>query len=203
MRTRLSQPANRSARRAFSFVEMMVATVVFALVISAIVYTNMVGMTMMDNTRPKLDAETQSRRLLDQLVNDISSAKLVFVGDGDLATFAPVVADGAPRQGGALQLCPTLDTNTFILYYRDTADQTLRRASSGAVSGTLIAPGVTNSVVFTGEDYQGSPLTNSQQNMAIGIDLEFSQIGVGGTPIGTNNFFRAYRFQTRVARRTL
>jgi prepilin-type N-terminal cleavage/methylation domain-containing protein len=202
MRTRLSSAAGGPRRRAFSFVEMMVATAVFALVISAVVYTNMVGMTLLDITRPKLEAETQCRRLLDRLAEDIASAKIVRIGDGDLATWAPV-SEGAPRQGSAVQLCSTLDTNQFVLYFRDAGDQSLKRITNGSLTATLIAGAVTNNVVFTGEDQQGNILTNDVHNMAIGIDLEFSQIGDSGTPVGGASYFQSFGFRTHVSRRSL
>jgi type II secretory pathway pseudopilin PulG len=202
MTPRQPSPPARPGCRAFSYVEMLVATAVFGLVIAAVVYANMVGMTLMDITRPKLEAELQCRRLLDQLVDDIASAKLLQLGTGDPATFVPVAAD-APREGSALRLSPGLDTNSFILYFRDPADQGLKRITNGALSATLIAAGVTNDVVFTGEDLQGTVLTNSRQNMAIGINLEFSRIGPSGTPVGATSYFRAFRFRTQVARRTL
>ena len=208
MSMHLPRTPGTGRQRAFSFVEMMVASAVFALVISAIVWTNLVGMTMMDFTRPKLEAEMQCRRLLDQLVEEISSARIVRVGEGDLATFAPV-ADGSPMQGSALQLHPTLDTNLFIRYFLDAGDQSLKRITNGAVGATIIAQAVTNDLVFSARTYalatnsaEGDVLTTDRQNMAIEVDLQFSQIGGSGTPVGPDNYFRSYRFRTQVARRT-
>jgi prepilin-type N-terminal cleavage/methylation domain-containing protein len=204
MRIPTVRPARPTGCRAFSFVELMIATAVFGLVISAIVYANLVGLTMLDITRPKQEAELQSSRLYDLLVDDIASARKVEVGQGDTGLFT-ATADGLPKQGYALKLYPSLeDNNLWILYYRDATDQTLKRATNGELNGTVVAMAVTNDVVFSAlgmnNDFN-NPLTNDQRNLTVGIQLSFALIERSATPVGPTNYFRSYRLETRVTPR--
>ena len=194
----------RAGTRAFTLTEMMAAGAVFGLVISAVVWSNLHGLRMIEITQPKLAAENEARRLFTRLSEDIASAKLVWVGEGDSGTFTPVAAD-APRQGGALQLHLTTDTNTFVRYYWDSGDQTLKRCSSESLDVLAVAGWVTNNLVFAAVDYRGFPdgvLTNDQRNMAISVLLQFSEIEGTSTPVGPDRYFKSYQFQTEIARRS-
>ena len=62
---------------------------------------------------------------------------------------------------------------------------------------------VTNSVVFTSEDYQGTILTNNQNNRVIGLTLQFYQIQYPVMKIGSNQMFDFYQVRTKVTRRVL
>ena len=201
----LSAPGIRR-QRAFSFVEMMVASAVFALVISAIVWTNLVGMTMMDFTRPKLEAQTQCQQLLSRLMEDITSAKIVRICQYGGSVPPPEIPDGSDKKGNALLLQPGTDTNEFICYYRDGADQALKLTTSAVAPATIIAPAVINDLVFSFESatnlIAGNVLITNRQNFVVVVDLQFSQIGASGTPVGPGNYFHSYQFRTHVARRT-
>ena len=197
-------PAVRCAgTRAFTLTEMMAAAGVAGLVIAAVVWSNLHGLWMIEATQPKLAAENQARRLFARLSEEIASAKLLRVGEGDASTFTPVATD-APRQGGALELRATTDTNAFIRYYWDAGDLTLKRCSSDSLDILAVARGVTNNLVFSAVDYRGYPdgvLTNDQRNVAISVLLQFSEIEGTSTPVGPDRFFKSYQFQAEIARR--
>jgi hypothetical protein len=128
------------------------------------------------------------------------------VGEGDASTFTRVDPEtDAARQGGALRLQPTADTNTFFLYFWDSADETLKRYSSESMDTEVVARSVTNSLVFAAVDYRGFPdgvLTNDQRNLAVSVLLQFSEIEGTGTPVGSDRYFKSYQFQTEIARRS-
>ena len=79
------------------------------------------------------------------------------------------------RQGNALQIHPTTDTNVFIRYYLDTASQSLRRTASGTGQVQVLAPYLTNQIAFVAEDFAGHTLTNDQNNRVIKMVLDFYQ----------------------------
>jgi hypothetical protein len=196
--------APRLAARAFSLTEMMAAGAVFGLVMAAVIYSNLHGMKMIEVAQPKLAAEDEAQRLLLRLSEEIASARLLLVGEGNASTFTPV-DPGAPRQGGALQLHLTTDTNAFVRYYRDDADQALKRCSSDAPDITVLARAVTNGVVFAKVDYRGWPdgvLTNDPRHLAISVLLQFSEIEGTRTPVGADRYFKSHQFQTQIARRS-
>ncbi len=202
------EPGTLAARRAgaggFSFTEMLVAGSVFSLVMIAVVTSNLYGLGMLKVAQPKLAAENEARQLFNRLSDEISSAKLIAVGEGDAVSFTPVDA-GTPWQGGALQLWPTSDTNAFTRYYRDPADQILKRWSSDSPQVQEIAKAVTNSLVFAVVDYRGFPdglLTNDQRHLAIHVLLQFSEIEGTRTPIGPESYFKSHQFEIEIARRS-
>jgi hypothetical protein len=189
--------------RAFTLTEMMAAGAVFGLVMAAVVFSNFHGMRMLEAAQPKLAAENTGRRLFNRLSDEITSAKLLRLGEGDAASFTPVAA-GALLQGGALQLHSTADTNVFIRYFWNPGDQTLNRCTSDSFAVEAIAHGVTNSQVFAAVDYRGFPggvLTNDQRSLAISVLLEFSEIEGTGTPVGPDRYFKSHQFQAAIARR--
>jgi len=173
---------------------------------AAVVFSNLHGLKMIEATQPKLAAESQARQLFTRLSEEITTNKLVRVGEGDASTFTPVdPATDAPRQGGALQLHPTTDTNIFTRYFWDAGDQTLKRCSSDSPDVLAVARWVTNNLVFAAVDYRGFPdgvLTNDQRNLAISVLLQFSEIEGTSTPVGPDRYFKSHQFETQIARRS-
>ena len=190
----------RHGRAAFTLTEVLIASSIFLLVVGAIIATNFFGGRMLQLVQPMLRANDEARQMLQQITSDIRSAKSVSIGAGSFTTFTNIVG-GAPRQGNAIQIYPTTDTNIFIRYYRDTAAQNLKRMTNGGTSATVVANAITNSVVFRAEDAFGNVLTNSQNNMVIFINLEYFELEGSGLPLGPANYFKSYQLQTRAAHR--
>ena len=67
----------------------------------------------------------------------------------------------------------------------------------------VVAEYITNSVVFTLEDFRGTNLTSSQNNRVIGLKMQFYQIQFPVTMIGPGNYYDYYQLQTKITRRTL
>ncbi len=95
-------------------------------------------------------------------------------GNGDSDRFTNIVLNGL-RQGNALQIYPTTDTNVFIRYYLDPASHCLIRTTSGGGQVEVLAPYLTNRIAFIAEDYAGHTLTNDQNNRVIRMVLDFYQ----------------------------
>jgi len=189
---------SRPRRRAFTLTEALVASSVFLLVVAGVLIGNSFGMRIVGITQPKLAAAAKVRTVVNTLYADISSAKFVRVGDGDLSSFA-AVGLGYPKQGNAIEIYPSADTNLFIRYYLDTGDRKLKRITNGAANATIIANALTNSLVFTGEDFAGRTLTNNQNNMVIGVTLQYSELDGTATPIGAGSYYKSYLLTNRIA----
>ena len=137
----------RSGQMAFTLTEFMVAMGVFALIILAVIYSQMFGMRMFIMTQSKLTAANGARAVLNRIRDEIRSGKTMVVGNGDANSFSTILSN-APHQGNALQIYPTTATNTFVRYYLDLSDQKLKRKTSGSNQLEVLASYITNQIVF-------------------------------------------------------
>ena len=109
----------------------------------------------------------------------------------------------SPQQGNALQIHSTTDTNSFIRYYRDAADNNLKFMSNGSVAPVVVAKQIINPVIFKMEDSSGNVLTGKQNNCVIGLTLDFSELEGIGAPVGPGKYYQSFRITTKIAQRTL
>ena len=190
------------ARAAFTLVEIMTAMAVFSLVVIALVYSHLFGLRMFNITATKLSASTAARSALNRVRDDVRSGKLLYVGYGDNSGFTNIHGNN-PREGNAIQIYPTTDTNSYIRYYLDASSQKLKRIATGSTQTEVIAPYVTNLVAFRAEDFAGNALTNDQNNRLVKMTLEFYQWEFPVAQIGAGAYYDYYRLQTKIARRTI
>ena len=171
----------------FTLVECVIAMGIFAIVSGGILAAWMYGARLQVVANAKLSASDQARGLLATFIHDVRTASLIKVGDGNLANFTAAKSD-AIRQGSALQVFRTPATNSFILYYRDGADQNFKRTTNGATRATVLAKNIANPVVFTIEDAWGHPATNDLHAEMVGIILQCKQsVLLGGTNTTTTD----------------
>jgi len=196
-----NRPA-RAAQAAFTLGEIMTAMGLFSLVVVGVVYSQLFGMRMFNVTSTRLSASDSARRVLDRVRDEVRSGKLLYVGNGDGTHFTKITQNGL-RQGNALQIYPTTDTNTFIRYFLDPASQSLQRAASGGGEIQVLAPHLTNQIAFIAEDCAGHALTNDQNNRVIHMVLDFYQWEFPVARAGDGAFYESYRLQTRITRRTI
>jgi type II secretory pathway pseudopilin PulG len=178
----------------------MITAMAIVVVLSAATISSLLfGMKMYRVSESKLLITADARNVLNHIRDEIRSAKIIYVGNMAGAKFLPV-ADGIAQAGSALKVCPTDDTNTFVCYYQDGQDQTLKRFTSADDNPQVTASCVTNQCIFQAEDYQGGPLTHSQNNrVVIKATLQFcrKQYAAAG-----GDACEQYQLQTRIARRT-
>jgi hypothetical protein len=178
---------------------MMTAMAIVVVLSATTVSTQLFGMKMYRVSESKLLVTADARNVLNHIRDEIRSAKVIYVGNMDGSKFQPV-ADGTTQAGNALKVCPTDDTNTFVCYYQDGQDQTLKRFTSADSNAQVTANCVTNQSIFQAEDFQGGPLTHSQNNrVVIKASLQFyrkSYAAAGAEAC------EQYQLQTRIARRT-
>ena len=186
-----------SGRRAFTLPEVMIASSLLLLVIGGVLVGNSFGMRMLGIVQPKLLAHEESVRIIRRLSNDISESKFARVGNWDGSSFSGI-ADGSFKQGNAVQLYGSFDTNEFIQYFHDAGDNMLKRMTNGG-SSEVVAAAVSNDQVFAAEDYQGNILTNERPRITISAFLDFYELSGSGTPIGTNSYFTSYALNIKVS----
>lgn len=187
----------------FTLAEMMVAMAVFTVVVVGMIALTLIGLKFNRMADVKLEATEDSRRALSQLIQAIQEAGVVRVGDGDASSFTEA-GFNTPQEGNAIQIYPVkTDTNTFTRYFLDPTDHELKRLDSGSNTPLVVSAWVTNTVIFTSEDFAGNVLSNSFNNRVIGIDLEFYKLDNPLIEFGSGNYYDHYRLQTRVTRRAL
>jgi type II secretory pathway pseudopilin PulG len=192
----------RSGPMAFTLTEFMVAMGLFALVIFAVIYSQIFGMKLFTMTSSKLTAANGARAVLNRVRDEIRSGKNMLVGNGDANSFS-IVLSNAPDVGNALQIYPTAATNIFVRYYLDLSDQHLKRITNGSNQPEVLARYITNQIVFRAEDYAGNVLTNEQNNRVIRMTLQFYQWEFPVITAGQGGYYDYYKLETRMTRRTI
>jgi len=178
------------------------AMTILSILLGSAVASHLFGMRLMGITNAKGSASAEACRHILLLTPEICSSRMVAVGDGNLSSFSEAGMD-APQRGSALQIFPSSDTNAFIRYFLDSSDNRLKRMTNGASIAVVVASGISNSDVFTAEDFSGNVLSNSEDNCAIGLTLQFYQVPGADLSIGPTSFYKSFQVQTKIAQRAL
>jgi type II secretory pathway pseudopilin PulG len=186
--------------RAFTLPEMMVTMAILFLTIVGMLYCHLFGVRMFEITKAKLGASDEARQAITLLISEVRTAKIVKIGTGSISSFTPV-ATNSLQVGSALQIYATTNTNSFVRYFWDATDSKLKRTTNGAPAVNIIAHFITNSMVFSAEDYRGTTNTDSQNNRVIGLTMDFYQIQYPVYVIGPGNYFDFYRLRTKITPR--
>jgi prepilin-type N-terminal cleavage/methylation domain-containing protein len=189
--------------RGFTLTEMMVTMAIFGMVVAGLLGLHIFGLKLNRMVDVKLQATEDSRRALGRLVSDIHSAGIVKVGTGDASAFTEVGFNAA-QQGNALQIYPIKTNSTkFVRYYLDSGSKQLMRLDSASATPSFVSGWVTNTLIFSSEDFSGNVLSNNLNNRVIGINMQFYQLDNPTIHFGHGSYYDFYRLQTRVTRRAL
>ena len=193
-----SAGAQRTRRTAgLTLPEMMVATAVFGFAVMGFVYCQLFGMRQDQLVNSKIVASEQARLSFNDLANDIRSAKIWAVGNGNLSAFTPLPM-GTNQQGTALRLSMTTDTNQFYVYYFDTNACTLIRGHSGSGTTKVLARYLTNTMYFQAQRYNGQIQTDLNHKGVIDVVMQFCQYQYPITRIGPGNYYDYYKMELRL-----
>ena len=176
--------------------------VILVLILGGVIASNLIGMKMYEVTRTKVSASDNARYAMGMLVNDVRTAKLIQIGTGGISSFA-ALTNGALQCGQSIQVYPTTNLNSYIRYYLDCADDTLKRITNGATTAKTVAAFITNDIIFTVEDHHGSILTANQNNRVIGVNLQFYQLQYPVVAVGAGGLYDFYQFNAKITRRAL
>ena len=115
--------------RAFTFVEMMVTMVTVVLVVGAALAAYIYGLRMTQFVNPKLGASDEARKAISLLTDEIRSARSIKIGNGTISSFTEAGPFTA-QEGNSLQVYPSVNTNSYIRYFWDSADERLKRTTN-------------------------------------------------------------------------
>ncbi len=161
----------------FTLPEILIALTVFMLLLAGIVSANLFGLRMFQVNQTKLQATEWSRNTFGKITDEIHTCNNVSVGNMTTNDLFEGLLPGETQQGTAIEIQPTTNTAHLIHYFMDPSDETFRRTeiSSNGTSTFIIADSVTNTLVFSAQDFTGQVLTNNQNNQVIHLILEFYQ----------------------------
>ena len=173
---------------------MMVATGVFAFTVIGFVYCQLFGMRQDQLVNSKIGASELARLSFNDLANDIRSAKIWQIGNGNMTSFTGIPL-GTNQQGNALMLSMTTDTNTYYLYYFDTNACKLYRGHSGSTFATAVAEYLTNTMYFQAQNYAGSNQTTLTHKGVIDVVMQFCQYQYPLTKVGPGYYYDSYKLE--------
>jgi hypothetical protein len=177
---------------------------ILMITIAGVMYGHILGLKMNNVTRAKLGAGAMAREAINNLIAEVRGGKIVRLGDGGLGASNFVeVPLGSLQRGTAIQIYPGTNMNFFVRYYLDTNSSKLMRTDSAGAMREIVAEYITNKIVFSSEDWNGSIITNNWNNRVIGLTLQFYQVQYPVTPIGPGCYFDYYQLRTKITRRTL
>jgi hypothetical protein len=165
------------AKEGFTLTEILVASTIFILLVGGIIAANLFGLRMFQMTQTKLQVTQWSRETIMRLRDEIHVCNNAQVGTVSNGVFLAFL-DGETQQGNGLLINTTTNTNSFIIYFVNTTDQTFRRTTDQPGSAVILASSVTNTLPFSAEDFSGNVLTNNSNSQVIHLALEFYQPGL-------------------------
>jgi hypothetical protein len=189
--------ARNRGRAAFTLSELMVSITIFLLLLLGIVSATLFGMRWFQISQTKLLATDQTRQTIGKMTDEIRSCNSSFIGDVSTNGLFVGRTNGEPQVGSSLLVYPTANTNSYILYFLNSKDQTFRRTCTASGLTTLVAQTVTNNNIFSVQDYLGNVQTNNDNNRVIHCMLQFYQTAPN-TPVASS-----YTLDVAVTRRSL
>lgn len=206
MRTQLQAGFGNSGlasrrRGAFTLVEVLVTMVTVLIVLGAAMATYLYGLKMVQFVQPKLTASDDARKAVARMTEDIRCAYDVEVGSRSNNLFVPAPSFSF-HSGSALRIYPSTNTNQFVIYFLDPADKLLKRTTDNSSYTMVMATAVTNTTIFTEEDFKGRVLTNDAASYVVGVWLKFYQLQYPATAVGPGNYYDSYELSSKVTKRT-
>ena len=167
------------AQAGFTLTEILVASTIFIMLVGGVIVVNLFGLRIFQMSQTKLEISQWSRETIVRLTDEIhvcNNEQVGVVSNGIFMAFL----DGDTQQGNGLLLNTSTNTNNFIIYFVNTADQTFRQTTDAGSNGTstviLASCGHEPTPPFSAEDFSGNVLTNyNANNQVIHMTLEFYQ----------------------------
>jgi type II secretory pathway pseudopilin PulG len=202
----IASPGNdpKAPRRhtAMTLIEVTVSMAVFMLTLAGVIYAHLTGLKLNEIVKAKLGASDEARRAISKLVNEVRTSDYIRIGTGSVNSFTEAPPN-TPQQGNALEIYPNrTNTSIFTRYFWDT--ERLKRTENGSATAVLVvANSINNQIVFTSENFDGTILTDKDDNRVIGLTLDFYALEYPSLPIGQGNYYDSYLLRTKMAKRAL
>ena len=182
--------------RAYTLAEMMVAMSVFSLVIAAVLACHLAGLEFNEFVRPKVQNAQYARQTLSRIIEQVRCAISIQVGAGTKTSFTPV-GPNQPQVGNALRIYPTTNATPYIYYYQDSFNSTLQMRPISSSNEQTIATMVTNTTVFSMENFSGMVLSNNANNAVLSMLLQMLR------PSDKSGMSDAYQVRAKTTRRNI
>jgi hypothetical protein len=179
----------------------MVVSALFGIMVAGSVYCQMFGMRQDQWVNSKIGATEMARLGFNDLANDVRSAKVWDIGNGNLTSFTGI-PQGSNQRGNVLKLCMTTDTNRYYVYYFDTNKFKLYRGHSGSTNTTCVAQSLTNTMYFQVQNYHGDNATDLTHKNVINVVMQFCQYQYPITRIGPGCLYDYYKMEMRLTPHT-
>lgn len=200
---RVTPSRRRRLSAGMTLPEVMVTAAIFGMAMAGFLALQLFALRMNEVVAAKLGASDEARGAVGKMISEIRMAGVVRIGTGDESVFTEIPL-GQPQRGNAVQIQPSKDnTNNWIRYFWDPGDTRLKRTVNGNPAVSIVANSITNSMVFTSEDYRGQVLLNNYNNRVIGVCLQFYQLEFPNVPIGPGHQYDFYQLRTKITRRAL
>jgi prepilin-type N-terminal cleavage/methylation domain-containing protein len=193
----------QAARKGFTLAESITAMAVFVLVSAGVIFGHLTGLKMYQVLKSKMGADEDARSVLSSVAAEIGACYDFDIGTGSSNTFT-AIPQGTAQQGNAIQIwLVTNGAAPWVRYYQDsTTNRLFRMYYNGTnTSRKVVAEYITNTVVFSSEDFRGVMLTNQSLDSVVSIKLTFSQLQYPNVKIGTNKLYDWYQLRTKISRR--
>ena len=185
-------------RGAYTLIETVMAAAIFSLVLIAVLGCHIGGLKMNENVRPKVENSRYAREMLAPLIEEVRSASSIQVGTGTaVATNFSAAPASQPQTGNALKIFPTTNSSACIYYYRDTNSGSLFKIPLSSTNTLKVATAVTNTTIFSLEDFKGTVLTNSQNNAVLSVLLQMQR------KVVTTGISDTWQVRTKITRRSI
>jgi prepilin-type N-terminal cleavage/methylation domain-containing protein len=153
----------------FTLPEMMVASAVFSMIMGSIVALNQFSARSTSGVTRMLELGSKAN-VLNVFCNDVKNATSADVQSYNGTTFS-AIALGTAQQGNAVKILLPTGTNTHTVYYYVDSGSNFWRWNSTLNTSKKYLTDVTNTVVFTSEDYSGAIISNSIARTLIEVNL--------------------------------
>ena len=218
----------RAGRSAFTLAEMLIAMTIFSMVIAGMITIHIFGLRVYTLAATKLTATAGCRKALNSIRDQVRQAKLVDIGtcSSGPASFNSLGLTNV-QVGNAMRLSFTNNwTNGYTMFFLDTTLATtnyLKQCMVTNIGGgsnttflttNILASYITNSDIFTAQDYLGNNLTNENETdsqlesipnrLVVYVKLQFYQWEYPIAQVGNSNAWNAYDYyqlRTRITRR--
>lgn len=199
-RLRLIRHSRNATRRsrALTLPEMMITMAIFSFVVVGIIQLHLFGLQQNELVESKLGASDEARISFGKMLNDIRGAKMWRIGDVSGGAFT-AIPNGTLQQGSAVQIYPTTNSTSYVLYYFDTDAKQLRRKTSDSNAYRVIASHLTNSMFFSAEDYLGNVKTDLSYKYVIHARMEFYQYQYPTTRVGPGCLYDYYKLEFKAS----
>lgn len=157
---------------------------------------HLAGMRYTQLIMPKIENAQYARQTMSLLLEQIRAANSIQIGNGTLTNFT-VAGPTSLQAGNALRIFMSTNSTQCIYYFYDPASLSLEEVPLSSTGAVVVASDITNSTVFTMEDFAGNILTNNQNNAVVGVLLQINR------PSSWNGMAGDTTIHTKVTRRNI